>query len=135
MKSGKQRRSEIQAKRIRRVERKRRQKVAAIVGKFRDATVPCNPLRLAPNNSYGIPSFVEQGYYCDVSFKCKDCGVTEVWTAAQQRWWYEVARGDVWTSAVRCRSCRARERRRKAEARHVHLEGLKRKEALKKKRE
>ena len=48
----------------------------------------------------------------------------EIWTAAQQQWWYEEAQGDVWTTAVRCRTCRSSERARKAEARRIHLAGL-----------
>ncbi|HUM95985.1 MAG TPA: zinc-ribbon domain containing protein, partial [Candidatus Competibacter sp.] len=52
------------------------------------------------------------------------CGKEEIWTAAQQRWWYEEAHGDVWTVAVRCRPCRQQERIRKTEARRIHLEGL-----------
>jgi hypothetical protein len=48
----------------------------------------------------------------------------EIWTAAQQRWWYEVARGEVWTTAVRCRAGRQRERARKTGARRVYLAGL-----------
>jgi hypothetical protein len=45
----------------------------------------------------------------------------------QQKWWYETAKGDVFTKAVRCRACRTKERARKAAARRVHLEGLARK--------
>jgi len=67
-----------------------------------------------------IPEFYE-----DVSFTCKDCGSHETWTATQQKWWYEVAGGLLdTTKAVRCRSCRAKEKARKTEARRVHLEGL-----------
>jgi len=47
-----------------------------------------------------------------------------VWTATQQKWWYESAKGDVWTVAVLCRPCRIRERDRKTAARKVHQEGL-----------
>ncbi|MFT3786282.1 MAG: zinc-ribbon domain containing protein [Tepidisphaeraceae bacterium] len=66
-------------------------------------------------------------FYEDQPFTCVDCGKHEVWSAAQQKWWYEVAKGDVWTVAQRCRLCRRRERERKNEARSVHLEGLARK--------
>ena len=65
--------------------------------------------------------------YLDKTFTCVDCGLEQVWTATQQKWWYEVAKGDVFTTATRCRACRRRERTRKAEARRVHLEGLARK--------
>jgi hypothetical protein len=86
-----------------------------------------NPANLSPTNSYGIPDFVDRGYYVDRPFRCKDCGAAQVWTATQQKWWYESAKGDVWTVAVRCRPCRRRERERKAVARMVHREGLARK--------
>jgi hypothetical protein len=78
---------------------------------------PCNPALLAPYNSYGVPSFVERGYYQDSAFACAHCHVEQVWRAAQQKWWYEVAKGHVETRAKLCRACRAIERRRKRLAR------------------
>jgi hypothetical protein len=87
---------------------------------------------LGPNNSYGVPEFVERGYYVDMPFNCKSCGILQVWTETQQKWWYEVAKGDVWAVAVLCRSCRRREQARRAEARETHRSGLsaKRKAAI-----
>jgi hypothetical protein len=79
---------------------------------------------LRPTNSYDTPAFVRRGYYVDLPFRCKDCGKEELWTATQQKWWYEVAHGDVWTMATRCRPCRRKERERKAKARAVHRQGL-----------
>ncbi|WP_210190160.1 zinc-ribbon domain containing protein [Bradyrhizobium sp. NAS96.2] len=89
--------------------------------------VPVVTSQLAPSNSYSIPDFVERGTYRPEPFVCKDCGVAEVWTPLQQKWWYETAKGDVFTKAVRCRACRTKERVRKSAARRVHLEGLARK--------
>jgi hypothetical protein len=83
-----------------------------------------NPENLRPNNSYGTPDFVQRGYYLDVPFNCKSCGVAQVWTETQQKWWYESAKGDVWAKAVLCRPCRKREQARRAAAREVHLSGL-----------
>lgn len=85
---------------------------------------PVNEALLAPNNSYGAPDFVCRGYYVDRPFCCVDCGKDEVWTGAQQKWWYEVAKGFVYTSAVRCRLCRRKKREQSHESRRVHLEGL-----------
>ena len=85
--------------------------------------VRCNPALLAPNNSYG-PMFVLRGYYTDTAFFCIDCGKKEIWTATRQKWWYEVAKGNVNATAQRCRTCRDTERQRKIEARRVHLEGI-----------
>ncbi len=83
-----------------------------------------NPANLGPNNSYGVPEFVQRGYYVDIPFHCKSCGIAQVWTERQQKWWYESAKGDVWAVAVMCRPCRRRERARRAEARETHLSGL-----------
>ena len=83
-----------------------------------------NPENLGPNNSYGTPDFVARGHYLDMPFNCKSCGVAQVWTETQQKWWYESAKGDVWAKAVLCRPCRKREQARRAVAREVHLSGL-----------
>jgi hypothetical protein len=127
MKSGKQRRVEIMARRKKLVVKR---KAMAKAVAFRHAPyrfVPVNEELLAPNNSYGAPDFVRRGYYIDTPFRCVDCGKEEVWTGTQQKWWYEVAKGFAYSSAIRCRACRHKERQRRAEARRVHLEGLARK--------
>ena len=125
MKSNKQRRQEIKAYRLRRAERQIQiRRVNARPVDRPIGTEPVTPALLRSNNSYGIPDFVQRGYYQDRPFRCKDCGVEEIWTAAQQQWWHEEAQGDVWTVAVRCRACRQSERARKAEARRIHREGL-----------
>ena len=128
MNSNKQRRQEIKARRLRRIARKARISNARPVDRPVGA-VEVTPARLRATTSYGIPDFVQRGYYQDRPFRCKDCGVEEIWTAAQQQWWYEEAQGDVWTTAVRCRACRSSERARKTEARRIHLAGLAMKQA------
>lgn len=121
MKSNKQRRQEIKAQRLRRAERQIQIRRADARPVNRPVgTEPVTPALLRRNHSYGIPDFVQRGYYRDRPFRCKDCGVEEIWTAAQQRGWYEVAQGEVWTVAVRCRACRQWERVRKVEARRIH---------------
>lgn len=86
--------------------------------------VPVNPENLRPTNSRGTPDFVQRGYYVDMPFNCKSCGVAQMWKKTQQKWWYESAKGDVWTVAVLCRPCRRREQARRAAAREVHLAGV-----------
>jgi hypothetical protein len=83
-----------------------------------------NPANLRANNSYGTPEFVKRGYYVDMPFRCKSCGASQVWTENQQKWWYESAKGDVWTVAVLCRACRRREQARRTVARAIHMAGL-----------
>ncbi len=57
-----------------------------------------------PNNSWGPPKLV----YVDIEFHCRDCGKQEVWTAEQQKWYYEAAKGTLYATAIRCRACRNR---------------------------
>jgi hypothetical protein len=126
MKSNKQRRAEIVALRQARsaraapVERAPDPRKRAIT----ECTAPCNPGLLAPYNSYGQPPFVARGYYLDEPFACAGCGSQEVWRATQQKWWYEVAKGNVESRARLCNPCRRAERARRDEARRVHQQGL-----------
>ncbi|MBS1160607.1 MAG: hypothetical protein H6R15_3026 [Proteobacteria bacterium] len=125
-KSGKQRRVELLAARERRRQRRSRQAKAdasPAVKRCPAACVPVDPARLQPYNSYDVPDFVWRGYYVDLAFRCRDCGAEGVWTAERQRWWYELAGGDVYTTACRCAPCRAKARQRKTEARQRSLPG------------
>src|SRR3954469_7090950 len=63
--------------------------------------IPADMTKHAAHNSYS-PLF----WYQDREFVCKDCGGSELWTAAAQRWWYEEAKGPIYSQAVRCRACR-----------------------------
>lgn len=49
--------------------------------------LPVDAARLRMGNTYSsAPAFYE-----DRDFVCRDCGVAQTWTAAQQKWWYEDA--------------------------------------------
>jgi hypothetical protein len=85
--------------------------------------VAADPAQLTHNNTYSeLPRF-----YVDKAIQCRQCGKEEVWTANRQKWWYEVAKGNIFSQAVLCRACREEGREKKAEARRVHLEGVARK--------
>jgi hypothetical protein len=85
---------------------------------------------LSHNNTYGrLPRF-----YIDTAIVCRQCGTEEVWPAERQKWWYEVAKGNINTAAVLCRACREKEKKRKDESRKVQIEGLKNKQSRKKNR-
>ncbi|MCC3407773.1 MAG: zinc-ribbon domain containing protein [Microcoleus sp. PH2017_10_PVI_O_A] len=53
-----------------------------------------------------------------------------MWTAEQQKWWYEVAKRSMYAHAVRCRDCRQKRRAEKEEQRRRCEAGRKRKEEL-----
>jgi hypothetical protein len=124
MKRAKQKRQEIKARREKHAKKKAdnavKAKMTAALAKRPVNSVLANVEALAHNNTYGpLPVF-----YVDKAFVCRDCGKREVWTATQQKWWYEVAKGQIDSTAVRCRACRRKERQRQADARRVHLEGV-----------
>jgi hypothetical protein len=68
--------------------------------------VMADPEQLCHNNTYSVlPRF-----YIDRVVVCRLCGKEEVWPAARQKWWYEVAKGNINTEAVLCRACRKAEK-------------------------
>jgi hypothetical protein len=50
-------------------------------------------------------------FFEDIEFTCRDCGGRYVWTAVDQKWWFEVAGGSPYSTAVRCVTCRTARRR------------------------
>jgi hypothetical protein len=127
LKSGKQRKKELVIERAQRKARERRAKSDAVLAQRALGSAPCNPALLAPYNSYSGPDFAGRGFYIDRPFTCRDCGVDQVWTATQQKWWYEVAKGHWLSSPKRCRPCRRKVRDVKDENAKRTAEGLKRK--------
>lgn len=82
---------------------------------------------LLQHNAATIPEIAYPRFYADRPFACRDCGSDELWTATQQKWWYETAKGPIDSIAVRCRSCRRNEKARVAAAREAQSAGLARK--------
>ena len=122
MKSGRQRRAEI-------IER--RQVRARIANRLSPAPwaepdlIPRSAIwadqsKLLHDNTYGT----RPRYYADRAFACIECGANEVWTAAQQQWWYETAKGKIDSTANRCHDCRRKRRMRRSQERRIHIEGL-----------
>ena len=123
MKSGKQRRTEIKQRRLDRARAMSALDCHRTPPELPIGAVLADASALLHNNTYWpLPM-----YYVDRPFDCRDCGVAEVWTAKQQKWWYEIAKGSIGSTAVRCLSCRAVERRRVEAARQTSAEGFKRK--------
>lgn len=101
-------------------ERRRREEEAARDRRQREAAlkngVLVDPNALEPCNNYGTPDFLARGYYLDIPFTCASCGSEQVWTASRQKWWYEVAKGSIYSGAKHCRTCRRDARRHKGKA-------------------
>lgn len=115
MKRNKQRRLAIREKRRRSAEK------LSINTLIKPITIPNNAVmadweELKHNNTYGpLPKF-----YIDRSFTCQDCGSKELWTAKQQKWWYEIVKGDINSTAIRCLRCRHRiQAKKEQQKRHM----------------
>jgi hypothetical protein len=111
--SNKRKRAELKVKR----EIRRKKKLAREGRLVRGREIPVGSIaadisQQAPNNSISA-----RLYYVDKPFRCADCGAEEVWTASQQKWYYEVAKGPIYGEAKRCRACRARRRQQREEQR------------------
>jgi|GEM_PF-997083 len=52
-------------------------------------------------------------FYVDKPFDCVDCGNAEVWSAQDQKWYYEVAKGSLYATAIRCSDCRRKRQEQK----------------------
>jgi len=129
MKSNNQRKEQIKARRLERAAKLAKDYAARDVGALQ-AGRPVPGMALADqeilaryNNTYGILP----RYYLDHEFRCHDCGALGVWTAKQQKWWYEVIHASINTQAVRCLACRrARRARESANPLHQQCDRLRR---------
>jgi hypothetical protein len=66
------------------------------------SAVAADHSRLIHINTYGaLPD-----YYIDLAFTCRRCGKREIWRAADQKWYYEEAKGHIDARAVECHDCR-----------------------------
>ena len=55
-------------------------------------------------------SVAPRHWYIDARFRCRECGAEFVWSAAEQKNWFEVYRFYVDSEPTRCRECRAKRR-------------------------
>ncbi len=102
MKSGKQKRLEIKEKRRKKAKQNKAINTYKKVTPLPLYAIKADTNQLAHNNTYEL---LPQ-YYVDRPYTCRDCGADEIWTAKQQKWWYETIKGHIDSTAVRCRRCR-----------------------------
>jgi len=120
VKSGRQRRAEILERRRRLARIGQRVTFKPWLDAVPLGVLPADQASLLHDSTYGP----RPRFYVDQPFACVDCGKAEVWTAADQKWWYEVAQGKIASRANRCRDCRRKRRLRRSQERRIHVEGL-----------
>jgi len=85
-----------------------------------DARVPVDKSKWGKNcNTYSMPP----DYYYDIEYICSDCGSKALWTAQQQKYWYEEAEKDINSYAKRCQICRSHDNALKEEQKR-HMEEM-----------
>lgn len=89
---------------------RRREKRRIANGGLPPGAIAADTNKQEPVSPYGS----RKPFYVDFPFKCEDCGREEVWTAEQQKWYYEEAKGTLYATAKRCRNCRNQAREAKA---------------------
>lgn len=64
--------------------------------------IPADLTKHVPQNVFGYVPAV----YVDEEYICGGCGKPSVWTAEDQKWYYETAKGRVFARHSRCDACR-----------------------------
>ncbi len=110
MKSGKQRRLEIKEQRRKKIKALKKIDTTSSIENMQPLySVVADHSQLDHINTYSpLPNF-----YVDQPFTCQLCNASEIWTAKQQKWWYEIAKGHIDSTAVHCRKCRDKIKREK----------------------
>jgi hypothetical protein len=91
-------------------EREAREAAAALAAR-RARGAPVDPGRVPP-----YPDVLRErdgtyrDFFEDIGFTCRGCDTEQVWTAADQKWWFEVAGGSLYSTAIRCLPCRTARR-------------------------
>jgi len=111
MASNKNRKTELKKRRSHRAEMKRQEELAQARSEGRligDQIMPKGAIKadVSKQKTCSAGPWTPKLWYVDTRFSCTDCGKREVWTAKQQKWWYEECQGIVESKAVRCRACR-----------------------------
>jgi len=66
------------------------------------SAVAADHAKLVHINTYGVlPDF-----HVDKVFLYRNCGKREIWSARDQKWYYEEAKGHIDATAVECHGCR-----------------------------
>ena len=77
-----------------------------------DDAIPIDPSLINLRNSWDRPTCFQAK-----TFYCRDCGLSQLWTAEDQQWNYETIGACFRSTALRCLPCRKQEQERKRLAR------------------
>jgi hypothetical protein len=73
-------------------------------------TLPADPDNQAHGHGYSV-----KFYYKDIPYTCAGCGKKEVWTAEQQKKYFEIQKGNIYNAPKWCYDCHSRRMQEKVE--------------------
>ena len=128
LKNIRMRRLEIKAKRIEKALQSQGVEFASLqtwsarkaAAKKPEGAIWADPARMVSVSAYPVLPL----YYADKAFTCARCGAAQLWSAKQQKFWYEIAKGEIQSTATHCRPCRKALRTEKTLAKSRHYKGL-----------
>jgi len=94
------------------VKRKREEKRLAKLQKqgrlVKGVEVPENALPADPDTQNHHGGYSAKFYYQDIHYTCAGCGKPEVWTAQQQKRYFEVQKGNIYNEPKWCHKCHSK---------------------------
>ncbi len=92
-----------------RIKRKREQKRIAKLQKegriVKSVEIPKDALPANPENQDHGGGYAAKLYYKDIHYTCAGCGKKEVWTAQQQKRYFEIQKGNIYNKPKWCHEC------------------------------
>jgi hypothetical protein len=70
--------------------------------------IPKDALPADPNSQNRGQGYAIKFYYKDISYTCAGCGTKGIWTAAQQKKYFEVQKGNIYNVPKWCHECHSR---------------------------
>jgi hypothetical protein len=94
------------------IKRKREEKRIAKLKKegriVKGVEIPQGALAADPDNQNHGGGYAAKFYYKDIYYTCAGCGRKEVWSAAQQKRYFEVQKGNIYNKPKWCYECHSK---------------------------
>jgi len=102
-------------------EKKRMAKLEKAGRLVKGVEIPEGALAGDPDKQVGGEGFAAKYFYLDIIYVCRGCGRKGVWTAAQQKRYFEVQKGNIYNEPTWCYECHADRMKKKEAAQDSHL--------------
>jgi len=78
--------------------------------------IPEGALPGNPDEQVGAEGYAAKFYYFDIHYVCRGCGKRRVWTALQQKRYFEIQKGNIYNQPTWCYKCHSERMKTKAAA-------------------